>query len=58
MKGSRMAKEKIIIQLGRPKTRAHRVLFGDTPFKPRVVDSKLQYKRRSKHRKRDQDLDS
>jgi hypothetical protein len=37
-----------------PKVRAHRVLFQeDTPFKPKVVESKLKFKRRPKHIKRD-----
>ena len=34
------------------KTRAHKVLFArDTPFKPKVVKSKVAYKRNPKHKK-------
>lgn len=34
-----------------PNPRAHRVLFDeDTPFQPKVVASKLIYKRKPKHR--------
>lgn len=38
------------------KTRAHRVLFAsDSPFKPKVVKSKMQYRRQPKHRGRQDD---
>lgn len=34
------------------KTRVHRVLFDrDSPFKPKTVESKVAYKRKSKHNK-------
>ena len=34
-----------------PKHRAHKVLFSNnTPFKPKVVQSKVSYKRNTKHR--------
>lgn len=34
------------------KTRVHKVLFAkDTPFKPKVVASKVAYKRNPKHKK-------
>ena len=37
-----------------PKHRAHRVLFSDnTPFKPKVVQSKVQYRRKDKHPNRE-----
>ena len=36
------------------KTRAHWVLFScNTPFKPKRVDPKTRYQRRSKHKKSD-----
>jgi len=46
-------KTTIQIKLPRQRTRAHRVLFDEnSPFKPKVVQSKLQYSRREKHPKR------
>ena len=46
-----MKTQKVIVEF-KPRTRAHRVLFDrDLPFKPRVVESKLRYKRREKHQK-------
>jgi len=46
-----MKHEKISIEFRR-KTRAHKVLFDrELPFHPRVVKSKLQYRRREKHLK-------
>lgn len=46
-----MKKQTIIVEFKR-RTRAHRVLFDrDLPFKPKVVESKLHYKRRDKHQK-------
>jgi len=44
-----MKRETLEFKLGRPKTRAHKVLFGDTPFRPKVIASKLQYTRKAKH---------
>lgn len=48
-----MKKEVIHITLGRPKHRMHYVLYGDTPFKAKKVESKLRYKRKPKHPKQD-----
>ena len=48
-----MKKEVIQFKVGRPKTRAHHVLYGDTPFRPKKVESKLRYKRKDKHPKKD-----
>lgn len=46
-----MEKQKVTVEF-RQRTRAHRVLFErDLPFKPRVVPSKLRYRRRDKHQK-------
>jgi hypothetical protein len=46
-----MEKQTIKIEF-KTRTRAHRVLFDrDLPFKPKVVESKLRYKRREKHQK-------
>jgi hypothetical protein len=47
---------KIVIKVPR-KTRAHRVLFrSDTPFKPKVVQTKKGvYQRRPKHRNQKND---
>ena len=46
-----MKTQKVIVEF-RQRTRAHRVLFDrDLPFKPKVVESKLRYKRREKHQK-------
>jgi hypothetical protein len=37
------------------KHRAHRVLFcEDTPFKPKVVESKKSYNRKQKHRNKNE----
>lgn len=48
-----MKKESLHFTFERPKTR-HGFLFAkDTPFSPKKVDSKLRYKRKSKHSKRD-----
>jgi hypothetical protein len=45
---------KIVVKIPQ-KTRAHRVLFlSDTPFKPKRVERKDVYKRKSKHPNRDQ----
>jgi len=46
-----MKKETIKIEF-KTRTRAHRVLFDrDLPFKPKVVESKLRYRRHDKHQK-------
>jgi hypothetical protein len=46
-----MEKQTITVEFKR-RTRAHRVLFDrDLPFKPKVVPSKLHYKRKNKHQK-------
>jgi hypothetical protein len=51
-----MKREIISFKIEKPKHRAHRVLFDEgTPFKPKVVKSKLQYQRKPKHRKADYD---
>ena len=45
-----MKKEIISFIVKEPKRRVHRVLFqNNTPFKPKVVDSKIQYRRKDKH---------
>jgi len=46
---------KIVVKIPH-KTRAHLVLFcADTPFKQKVVESKIKYKRQAKHKgKRDE----
>lgn len=44
---------KIVIKV-KPKHRAHRALFdGDLPFKSRKEESKKAYKRREKHKGKD-----
>jgi hypothetical protein len=41
----------------RKKTRAHYVLFHeDSPFKPKVVETKKAYQRRPKHKGKDVDF--
>ena len=47
--------QKIVVNLQQnPNPRAHRLLFiNNTPFKPKVVQNKLQYQRHNKHRGRD-----
>jgi hypothetical protein len=45
-----MKREILSFTVKEPKHRAHRVLFqNDTPFKPKVVESKVQYRRKDKH---------
>jgi hypothetical protein len=44
--------KKEVIQF-KVKSRAHYVLYGDTPFRPKKVESKLLYKRKAKHPKQD-----
>ena len=48
-----MKKEVIQFKIATPKTRAHYVLYGDTPFRPKKVESKLRYKRKAKHPNKD-----
>jgi hypothetical protein len=49
-----MMKKKVIqFKVAKPKTRAHSVLYIDTPFLPKKVESKLRYKRKDKHPKQD-----
>jgi hypothetical protein len=48
-----MKKEVIQFKVDKPKSRAHYVLYGDTPFRPKKVESKLLYKRKAKHPKQD-----
>jgi hypothetical protein len=45
-----MKREILSFTVKEPKRRVHRVLFqNDTPFKPKVVESKVQYRRKDKH---------
>jgi len=45
-----MKREILSFKLEPMKHRAHRVLFDDnTPFKPKVAKSKVQYRRKDKH---------
>lgn len=47
-----MKKDVLKFNVGRPKTRTHKVLFvQDTPFKPKREEGKLTYKRKPKHQK-------
>jgi len=46
-----MKKDTLTFTIKAPKTRAHYVLFShNTPYKPKTVVSKLQYKRQEKHK--------
>ena len=46
-----MKKEHLTFTVKALKTRAHYVLFcNNTPFKPKTVENKLQYKRQPKHK--------
>jgi len=46
-----MKKELLSFKIEQPKHRAHRVLFQEnTPFKPKVVQSKVAYRRNTKHK--------
>ena len=46
-----MKTQKVTVEF-KVRTRAHRVLFDrDLPFKPKVVENKLRYRRREKHQK-------
>jgi len=51
-----MKKELLKFTVEQPKHRAHRVLFcEDTPFKPKVVESKKnKYNRQPKHRNKNE----
>jgi hypothetical protein len=45
-----MKRQILSFKIEQPKHRVHRVLFSDnTPFKPKVVQSKVQYRRKDKH---------
>ena len=47
-----MKKDILSFKVERPKQRMHRMLFDEnTPFKPKVVSSKVQYRRKEKHNK-------
>lgn len=47
-----MKAERFVMEGGRIKTRAHRVLFVDnSPFKPKTVKPKNKYKRKAKNQK-------
>ena len=49
-------KATVLVPATRIKTRTHRVLFtNDSPFKQKIVRSKMEYQRRSKHQTRDYD---
>lgn len=48
-----MKNEILHITLGRKKTRALEFYTHGTPFKPKRVENKTRYKRKSKHQKRD-----
>jgi len=52
-----MKKEIIHLSLARRKTRAIELYASNSPFKPKKVESKLLYKRKAKHSKRDFSLD-
>jgi hypothetical protein len=56
---SRTEQRKIVIKLQQnPDPRAHFLLFkNNTPFKPKVVPSKLLYQRNTKHRFQDNPSD-
>jgi hypothetical protein len=48
-----MKKEVIQFKVDRPKSRAHGVLYGDTPFRPKKIELKTRYKRKEKHPNKD-----
>lgn len=49
-------KDSIHVPATRIKTRTHKVLFtNDSPFKQKIVKSKMEYQRRTKHQTRDYD---
>jgi hypothetical protein len=52
-----MKKETISVKLDRRKTRALELYSNNSPFKPRIVASKLQYKRKAKHPKQELSFD-
>lgn len=46
-----MKNKTLSFKIEMPKHRVHRVLFQDnTPFKPKVVQSKIAYNRKPKHK--------
>lgn len=46
-----MKNKTLSFTIEQPKHRAHRVLFQEnTPFKPKVAQSKIIYNRKSKHK--------
>lgn len=50
-----MKREIISFKIEQPKRRVHRILFcEDTPFKPKVVESKKPYNRKQKHRNKNE----
>lgn len=52
-----MKKETLSFTVTQPKHRQHYVLFAhNTPFKQKVVQSKVLYKRNKKHRKSDTNI--
>lgn len=52
-----MKQEILSFKIEQPKHRAHRVLFqNNTPFKPKVVESKTSYKRQPKHKNRSSEI--
>ena len=49
-----MKKQILSFTVEQPKHRAHLVLFkNNTPFKPKIVQSKVLYKRKPKHSKQE-----
>ena len=48
-----MKKEVIQFKVDGKKSRAHSVLYGDTPFRPKQIELKTRYKRKDKHPKKD-----
>jgi hypothetical protein len=52
-----MKKEILHFTLGRKKMRAVELYAHDTPFKPKRVENKTRYKRKTKHQKRDGQAD-
>lgn len=52
-----MKKEIISAKLERQKTRALELYSNNSPFKPKIVTSKLQYRRKAKHPKKELSFD-
>lgn len=47
----------MLVKYERKRSRAHQILFSiELPFKPRRVESKIQYKRKQKHPNREQGI--